>query len=32
MFQWNARLAGVIAVTVALASALGDWAWLSWGW
>jgi hypothetical protein len=34
MFQWNARLAGVIAVAVALAAVLGDgaWDWLSWGW
>jgi hypothetical protein len=33
MFQWNARLAAVIAVAVALASALGDFGdWLSWGW
>jgi hypothetical protein len=32
MFQWNARLAGVIAGAVAIASVLGDWNWLSWGW
>ena len=32
MFQWNARLAAVIGVAVALASACGDWDWLSWGW
>jgi hypothetical protein len=33
MFQWNARLAGVIAGAVAIASVLGDFGgWLSWGW
>jgi hypothetical protein len=32
MFQWNARLAGVVAMAVALASVLGDWGWISWGW
>lgn len=32
MFQWNTRLAGVIAGAVAIASVLGDWGWISWGW
>jgi hypothetical protein len=33
MFQWNARLAAVVAVAVAIAAVLGDFGgWLSWGW
>jgi hypothetical protein len=33
MFQWNARLATVLAVAVSLAALLGDLQdFLSWGW
>jgi hypothetical protein len=36
MFQWNARLAAVVGVTVSIAAVAGDFCWLfnwlNWSW